>query len=67
MTLTSKFDDVMLTLDCPHCGKALTKKGSWFKTASRFVCARCKRETRITYGDKIKMFGRLERLNHDTP
>ena len=35
---------------------ALTKKGSWFKSAHRYLCEKCETEVRITNEDKIRLF-----------
>ncbi|SDR58272.1 hypothetical protein SAMN05519103_06066 [Rhizobiales bacterium GAS113] len=61
MTLSSKLADVPLTFECAHCGLALSKKGSWFKSARRFTCAGCQREVRLTYDDKIRIFAQHAR------
>ena len=61
MTLSPKLSDVLLTFGCPYCGRALIRKGSWFKTAARFKCAGCQREARVTYEDKIRLFARHAR------
>jgi transposase-like protein len=56
MSLSANLFDVLLTFGCPHCGQALIKKGSWFRSAARFKCAGCQREVQIGYEDKIKLF-----------
>lgn len=59
MTLASyKLRDVLLTFACPHCGRALIKKGSWFGSMNRFSCLGCHREVRIAYSDKIRLFAK---------
>jgi transposase-like protein len=59
MTLASfKLRDVFLTFACPYCGRALTRKGSWFTSTSRFTCTGCHREARIAYSDKIRLFAK---------
>jgi hypothetical protein len=62
MALSSKLDDVLLTFGCPQCGRALIKKGRWFKSVARFKCVGCQLETQITYGDKLKLFAKHARL-----
>lgn len=61
MSLSANLFDVLLTFGCPHCGRALIKKGSWFKSAARFRCAGCQREVRIGYEDKIRLFAKHAR------
>jgi transposase-like protein len=62
MALSSKLRDEPLTFACPHCGQALIKKGSWFKSAARFRCAGCQIETQMTYVEKLKLFAKHARL-----
>jgi hypothetical protein len=50
--------DVMMTLACRTCGFALTKKGSWFKSASLYKCESCGVQGRVTYDDKVRLFAR---------
>ena len=45
-----------MTFACPICGHALTKKGSWFKSASHFECTGCQTRSRIGYEDKLRLF-----------
>jgi hypothetical protein len=56
MTLSSKLNDVLLILGCPHCGREQSKKGSWLKAMRRFFCDACGREAQITYEEKLKIF-----------
>jgi transposase-like protein len=56
MSLSANLFDVLLTFGCPQCGRALIKKGSWFKAVGRFRCEACQCEARITYEDKIRLF-----------
>ncbi|SDR64223.1 hypothetical protein SAMN05519103_09543 [Rhizobiales bacterium GAS113] len=63
MTLSSKLNDVLFLLGCPHCGREENKKGSWLKSARRFLCAGCGGETRVTYSDKIMLFEKHSRSN----
>jgi hypothetical protein len=58
MALSCKLTDALLTFECGHCSLKFSRKGSWFKSAARFTCAGCQREARITYSDKIRIFGR---------
>jgi transposase-like protein len=62
MALPTELRDASLTLDCPQCGHALTKKGSWFMAGHRFKCEGCQREVRLTYAEKIKLFARHTHL-----
>jgi transposase-like protein len=63
MTLASfKLRDVLLTFACPHCGRALLKKGSWFASTNRFRCLGCHREARIAYSDKVRLFAKHANL-----
>ena len=50
-----------MTFLCPVCGHSLTKRGSWFKSASRFVCEGCGTEVHISYDDKLRLFAEHER------
>jgi transposase-like protein len=63
MNLTAELYGVLLVFGCPHCARELTKNGSWFKSISRFVCAGCGREARITYEDKIRIYEKHLRLS----
>jgi len=58
MSLSRDLSDKLMTLACRACGFALTKKGSWFKSARRYQCEGCGTEARITYDDKIRLFTR---------
>jgi predicted RNA-binding Zn-ribbon protein involved in translation (DUF1610 family) len=61
MGLPTHLSETLMTFECPKCGLALTRKGSWFRSASRFKCAGCGTETPITYDDKIRLFDRATR------
>ena len=56
MTLSRRLLHADLTFHCPHCGLAITKSGSWFKSIVQFKCQGCQREVRLTYTDKIALF-----------
>ena len=58
MSLPDGFADVMMMLACRTCGIAITKKGSWFKSASRYKCESCGGQGRVTYDDKMRLFAR---------
>jgi hypothetical protein len=58
MPLSDDLRDVPLTFHCPHCGYALIRKGRWFKSVSRVKCGGCRREIRMTYDNKIKVFAK---------
>jgi hypothetical protein len=58
MGLPDDFADVMMTLACGTCGFALTKKGSWFNSASHYKCESCGVQGRVTYPDKVRLFAR---------
>ena len=56
IALSNSLRDELLTFDCPHCGHTLIRKGSWFKSVSRFTCAGCQRQAPMTYNTKIRVF-----------
>jgi hypothetical protein len=60
-----------MTFACPICGHALTKKGSWFKSASHFKCAGCQTRSRISYEDKLRLFAahdrKINQISDTTP
>jgi len=58
MPLSLRLRDTDLTLKCKHCDWPLIRNGNWFITASRFRCVGCKREMRISYGEKVALFER---------
>jgi DNA-directed RNA polymerase subunit RPC12/RpoP len=63
MPLTTRLQNVDLTLECKYCGHPITKKGSWFRTSRHsFKCDACKREVRMTYEDKIVLFAKYAHL-----
>jgi len=62
MTLSRNLRDKLLTFNCPHCHRALTKNGAWFMAMSRFKCAGCARYVPITYGDKLALFDKHAHL-----
>ena len=65
MTLSVRLLNVDLTFNCPHCGHALTKPGSWFKSANRFKCKGCKADVRVTYTAKLALFARHDDSQRD--
>lgn len=67
MVLSSLLLQVDLTFECKYCGHVTAKKGSWFKVIHRFKCERCKRETPMTYSDKIALFNKHARLSQPKP
>ena len=62
MTLSRKLRDKLLTFNCPHCHRALTKNGAWFMAMSRFKCAGCARYVPMPYKDKLALFDRHAHL-----
>jgi transposase-like protein len=62
MPLSNLLRCVDLTFNCPHCGHPLLKNGSWFMSAPGFKCLGCHRQVRITYTDKVALFGKHTRL-----
>jgi hypothetical protein len=58
MSLPDGFAEVMMMLACRTCGFALTKKGSWFKSARHYKCEGCGMRGLVTYDDKIRLFAR---------
>jgi len=62
MPLSLRLRHVDLTLQCSYCGRPLIKNGQWFMIASRFKCAGCKREVRISYDEKVTLFERHAHL-----
>ena len=67
MALSSLLLQVDLTLECKYCGHSITKKGGWFKVIHRFTCERCKRETPMSYSDKVALFNKHARLAQPEP
>ena len=45
-----------MTFECPLCGHALVKAGSWFQVVSKFKCEGCHGEILLTYPDKLALF-----------
>ena len=62
MTLAARLRNVDLTLECERCGHSIIKKGDWFICVSKFKCAECKGELRLTYSDKVALFAKHARL-----
>ena len=63
MPLTTRLQNVDLTLECKHCGHPIVKKGSWFRTSRHsFKCGGCKRDVRMTYKEKIVLFAKYAHL-----
>jgi hypothetical protein len=62
VTLSTRFRNVDLTLECKRCGHLTVKKGSWFMTISTFRCQVCKDERPLTYSDKLALFAKHEPL-----
>ena len=58
MPLSVALTKVLMTYDCPNCGRPLTKAGQWFKVANHFRCAQCNQTVRLTYTDKVALFER---------
>ena len=68
MTLRVSFFDTLMTCACSHCGTAIVRKGSWFKTASRVGCAECQKETPLGYEMKLRLFEKhATLLKHAAP
>jgi hypothetical protein len=55
MALSTRCADLILTLSCPSCNEALSKKGSWVRAVSYYTCEACKQRVRLTYDDKLKV------------
>jgi transposase-like protein len=62
MPLSASLLTVEMTFECPHCGHALVKRGSWFQVATRFKCKGCEGEIRLNYPDRLKIFARHAHL-----
>jgi hypothetical protein len=45
MPLSAILLTVEMTFECPHCGRALVKTGSWFQTIGRFQCRDAKTQS----------------------
>ena len=56
MPLSQSLVSVGLTFECPQCHFGLVKSGSWFRVVSKYECAGCGRQIRITYPDKVALF-----------
>jgi transposase-like protein len=50
-----------MTYPCPQCGHPLVKEGSWFKTASNYMCASCGTAVQMTYAAKLRLFAMYDR------
>jgi endogenous inhibitor of DNA gyrase (YacG/DUF329 family) len=62
MPLSRQLGDKLLTFNCPHCHRALTKNGAWFMAMSRFKCAGCGRDVPMGYADKMVLFDKHAHL-----
>ena len=62
MPLSNALSDVLMTFDCPHCKRPITRPGSYFKNASHLRCDHCGQSLRLTYPDKVALFDRYVRL-----
>jgi hypothetical protein len=60
--LNQALEYVSLTHSCRHCGRVLTRAGSWFKSVGRYRCAGCATDCHLTYEDKLKLFADHEYL-----
>ena len=58
MPLSASLLTVEMTFECPFCGHALVKSGSWFHSVSKFKCKGCEREIRLGYPDRLALFDR---------
>jgi transposase-like protein len=67
MPLSPQLWHVDLTLECPHCGHPIIKKGGWFVWVHRFNCEGCNREVPITYSDKVVLFKKHAHLSRPKP
>ena len=56
MPLSDKLLHKDLTFHCPHCARAIVKKGEWFRTGPKFKCQRCQHEVQLTYAEKVALF-----------
>jgi hypothetical protein len=62
MPLSRALANVFLTYPCPHCGHKLEKPGAWFQSIGQYRCNACRRDVRIRYNDKAKLFDAHIRL-----
>ncbi|MBU1378656.1 MAG: hypothetical protein KKE02_02650 [Alphaproteobacteria bacterium] len=62
MSLSRKFDHVLMTYPCAKCGHGLEKLGSWFMSTARFSCEACGAPNRVTYDEKIRLQAEYMRL-----
>ncbi|TPL74142.1 hypothetical protein FJ954_10460 [Mesorhizobium sp. B2-3-15] len=60
MALSRRLLMCNMTFECPHCGFALKRAGSWFQVVSSRRCEGCQRQFRITYTDKLTLFAKHE-------
>jgi hypothetical protein len=51
---------VLMRCECPHCGHSYARNGSWFNSIRNYFCPRCRRQVRLTYQDKLKLFGKYK-------
>jgi predicted RNA-binding Zn-ribbon protein involved in translation (DUF1610 family) len=61
MPLSAHMAKVVMTYPCPQCGHPLVKEGSWFKTASNYMCASCGTAVQMTYAAKLRLFAMYDR------
>jgi transposase-like protein len=62
MPLSAILLNVEMAFECPLCGHALVKRGSWFQTIGRFQCRGCQDPVRLSYKDKLALFERHAHL-----
>ncbi|TPK75333.1 hypothetical protein FJ930_04330 [Mesorhizobium sp. B2-4-15] len=66
MPLSAALLTCKMTFECPECGFAFVKHGSWFQSVSWYECEGCRRRIRITYPDKLKLFARYQQAPDPT-
>ena len=62
MPLSASLFNVEMTFECPLCGHALVKSGSWFYTVPKFKCEGCHRQIRLSYPDRLAIFEKYAHL-----
>jgi predicted RNA-binding Zn-ribbon protein involved in translation (DUF1610 family) len=56
VTLDLSLENALLKYNCPVCDHAMIKKGSWFRSVSKFRCPECKERVFLPYPEKIEIF-----------
>ena len=55
--------DVLMTRECPRCGRGLRKKGSWFRVMGQYTCPSCQHSVPLTYSEKVLLFAQYSHLS----